>query len=104
MVSVSPTGLNPAVYADFDAALALAAKYDLAYDFVLFNSPSKLPQGWINDPENGQGNLKSVVYIAILKSFKEHGIRIPYPQREVRMRAGPERASDRASVGQVFPS
>src|SRR5438067_8752460 len=28
-----PTGLNPAVYADFDAALALANQYDLVYDF-----------------------------------------------------------------------
>jgi small-conductance mechanosensitive channel len=59
---------------------------------------------WINDPENGQGNLKSVVYIAILKSFKEHGIQIPYPQREVRVLAGPEHASAGGSGGQVFLS
>ncbi len=34
----TPTGLNPNVYTDLDAALAEAAKYDIIYDFVLFGS------------------------------------------------------------------
>ena len=34
----TPTGLNPAVYTDIDAALAEAAKYGVFYDFVLFGS------------------------------------------------------------------
>jgi small-conductance mechanosensitive channel len=38
---------------------------------------------WINDPEMGQGNLKSALNIAIWKAFRDNGIRIPYPQREV---------------------
>jgi small-conductance mechanosensitive channel len=40
---------------------------------------------WILDPENGQLNLRSDLNRAIFKSFAEHGIRIPYPQRELRL-------------------
>lgn len=43
---------------------------------------------WINDPENGQGNLKSTLNIAIWKTFGDKGIRIPYPQRVVRIVGG----------------
>ncbi len=46
----APSGLNPRVYADFDAALDLAQTYDLYYDFVLFSSPSALPSSWMADP------------------------------------------------------
>ncbi len=52
--SGAPTGLNPNVYADFDAALALADQYDLAYDFVLFSAPSAVPGGWFSDPTQRQ--------------------------------------------------
>lgn len=40
---------------------------------------------WILDPENGQLNLRSDLNRAIFRSFAEHGIRIPYPQRELRI-------------------
>lgn len=40
---------------------------------------------WIIDPENGQQNLKSALYLAIWKRFQQAGITIPYPQREVRV-------------------
>ncbi|MBV9596821.1 MAG: cellulase family glycosylhydrolase [Chloroflexi bacterium] len=52
--SGAPTGLNPAVYTDFDAALALADRYDLAYDFVLFSGPTAVPGGWFTDPTQRQ--------------------------------------------------
>jgi hypothetical protein len=52
--SGTPTGLNPAVYADFDAALTLADKYDLAYDFVLFSGPTAVPHAWLEDPNQRQ--------------------------------------------------
>jgi hypothetical protein len=45
-----PTGLNPAVYADFDAALQLAEQYDLYYNFVLFGGPSGFPATWRTNP------------------------------------------------------
>ncbi|MFT5034704.1 MAG: small-conductance mechanosensitive channel [Litorivivens sp.] len=40
---------------------------------------------WVLDPENGQQNIRSLVNVAILKSLKEHGIQIPYPQRVVHL-------------------
>lgn len=40
---------------------------------------------WIADPENGQLALKSEIYLALWKAFKQHGISIPFPQRELRM-------------------
>jgi small-conductance mechanosensitive channel len=38
---------------------------------------------WINDPENGQLNLRSALNQAIWRSFRAHGIEIPVPQRNV---------------------
>lgn len=40
---------------------------------------------WINDPENGQNNLRSALYRRIWREFQTQGIKIPYPQREVRL-------------------
>jgi small-conductance mechanosensitive channel len=39
---------------------------------------------WIRDPENGQGNVKSDVNLAILRTLDEAGVEIPFPQRVVR--------------------
>ncbi|MFZ2986527.1 mechanosensitive ion channel family protein [Ideonella sp.] len=40
---------------------------------------------WIRDAENGQGNARSEVNLAILALFNRLGIDIPYPQRVLRM-------------------
>ena len=48
---------------------------------------------WINDPENGQGNLKSDLNIGIWKAFVQQGIEIPYPTREIRIIDAPQRDS-----------
>ena len=47
---------------------------------------------WIVDPENGQGNLKSAVNLAVLRALREHGIEIPFPQRVVHAAMAPGRA------------
>ncbi len=39
---------------------------------------------WIEDPHNGQGNVRSDVNLAILRTLGESGVEIPYPQRVVR--------------------
>lgn len=39
---------------------------------------------WIDDPENGQGNVRSEVNLAILALLRREGVGIPYPQRVVR--------------------
>ncbi len=44
---------------------------------------------WINDLENGQGNLRSDINLAILRALRAQGIDIPYPQRVVHTRALP---------------
>ncbi|MHB1592129.1 MAG: mechanosensitive ion channel family protein [Sulfuricella sp.] len=43
---------------------------------------------WINDPEQGQLNLKSDINLEIWRKFQEAGIEIPYPQRDVRIISG----------------
>jgi small-conductance mechanosensitive channel len=40
---------------------------------------------WINDPENGQLNLRSALNQRILRAFRANGIQMPYPQRDVRI-------------------
>ena len=46
---------------------------------------------WIHDPENGVNNVRSEAYLKIWRYFREAGISIPYPQRDVRLI--PERAA-----------
>ena len=41
---------------------------------------------WIDDPTNGVTNIKGEVLLALWDSLNEHGIEIPMPQREVRVR------------------
>jgi small-conductance mechanosensitive channel len=42
---------------------------------------------WIGDPENGQGNVKSEVNLAVLDLLQAEGVEIPYPQRVVRVQS-----------------
>jgi small-conductance mechanosensitive channel len=68
-------GRVPRVIADPAPGVQLAAfssdGMDLAINF------------WIRDPENGQGNVKSEVNLAVLDVFDREGIEIPFPQRVV---------------------
>ncbi|MCK9382333.1 MAG: mechanosensitive ion channel [Sulfuritalea sp.] len=45
---------------------------------------------WVADPEQGVGNLRSEINLAIWREFKQAGIAIPFPQREVRILGGAE--------------
>jgi small-conductance mechanosensitive channel len=40
---------------------------------------------WIEDPDQGIGGLRSDLYAEIWRAFRQQGIEIPFPQREVRM-------------------
>lgn len=40
---------------------------------------------WISDPEEGRGNVISDINIAIWRAFRENGIIIPFPQRDVHL-------------------
>jgi small-conductance mechanosensitive channel len=41
---------------------------------------------WIEDPEQGVTNMRGAVMLKLWDAFKEHGIQIPYPHREVIMK------------------
>ena len=56
-------------------------------------------QFWIEDPQNGQGNVRSDVNFAVLKGLRAAGIDIPYPQRVVRMVGPGPSASGTAATG-----
>ena len=47
-----PTGVDPNVYPDIDAALELAETYDLYYTFVIFSGPDGIPQSWMTNPSH----------------------------------------------------
>ncbi|MGC3982719.1 MAG: mechanosensitive ion channel [Steroidobacteraceae bacterium] len=42
---------------------------------------------WISDPQEGVNNVRSDVNRAIWKLFKQHGIRIPVPQHDVKVKS-----------------
>ena len=44
---------------------------------------------WISDPEGGVGNVRSDVLNRVWWLFKEHGVEIPFPQRDVQVKSWP---------------
>ncbi len=56
---------------------------------------------WIGDPDNGQGNVRSDVNLAVLRALRERGVDIPYPQRvvHVQQEAPPPRPALPAQTG-----
>jgi small-conductance mechanosensitive channel len=58
-------------------------------------------QFWIRDPENGQGNVKSAVNLAVLDVLNREQVEIPYPQRVVHARVSRERDPQRELSGPV---
>jgi small-conductance mechanosensitive channel len=51
---------------------------------------------WIGDAHNGVQNVKSAVLLRIWELFREAGVRVPYPQREVSLRS----VADGVSLGE----
>ena len=57
---------------------------------------------WIRDPMNGRANVTSDLSLGIWDRFAEHGIEIPYPQRDLHLRTpGSFQLSDDGKVEQV---
>jgi small-conductance mechanosensitive channel len=46
---------------------------------------------WIGDAQNGVQNVKSDVLLQIWDRFKQRGVRVPYPQRDLHIRSSAER-------------
>lgn len=49
------------------------------------NSVDYVLRFWIGDATGGLTNVRGQVFLALWDAFKEHGISIPFPQREVRL-------------------
>ena len=88
--------------ADVRQAMDLCIKAALNCPRVLENPAPKCPikgfgdnsvdielRFWVADPANGVTNIKSAVYLEIWDLFHEHGIEIPYPQRDIHIKSGP---------------
>ncbi len=45
---------------------------------------------WINDPVNGVVNVRSEILLGMWDKFHEHGISIPFPQRDLHIKSGSE--------------
>jgi small-conductance mechanosensitive channel len=56
---------------------------------------------WIRDAENGQGNVKSAVNLAVLDILNAEGVEIPFPQRVVHAVISRERQGDGEAEGRV---
>ena len=68
---------------------------DSSVDFVL--------RFWINDPREGLTNIRGKVLLAVWDTFQEHGIKIPFPHREVIMKT-PVEVSGSALPSLALPS
>lgn len=53
---------------------------------------------WIGDPENGSGNVRSDVNLAVLRALNERGVEIPFPQRVVHGLPAADPAQQRPSA------
>ena len=51
---------------------------------------------WIDDPHNGQMNVRSEVNMQVLAALRAAGVGIPYPQRVVHLQQDPPAAQARA--------
>jgi small-conductance mechanosensitive channel len=42
---------------------------------------------WVDDPEAGRANILSEVLLNVWDKFHEHGIEIPFPQRDLHIKS-----------------
>jgi small-conductance mechanosensitive channel len=73
---------NPRVLAEPEPAVRLMEFADSGIALEL--------RVWLSDPEEGIGNVRSDINLAIWRGFRAAGITIPYPQRDVHLRQVPE--------------
>ena len=59
---------------------------------------------WIGDPENGQGNVRSDVNLAVLDLLNAEGIEIPFPQRVMHARPGDGAAAAAVAAAGAAPN
>ena len=58
---------------------------------------------WISDPEEGMSNIRSDVLKRVWHIFKENGIEIPFPQRDLNLRRNEQFDQLLSAIGQRSP-
>jgi small-conductance mechanosensitive channel len=56
-------------------------------------------QLWIRDPEEGIGNVRSDYLKTLWRLFRDNGVQVPFPQRDLNLRDTPELRSLIAALG-----
>lgn len=70
------------VHSDPAPSVWLSAFGDSAIQFEI--------QLWIDDPEAGTNNIRSDVLKRIWALFREHGVKLPFPQRDIHVKEWPD--------------
>jgi small-conductance mechanosensitive channel len=78
-IAIEAAATVPRVSSERTPVCWLTAFGDSSLDFVL--------RFWIRDPSAGLTNVRGLVLLALWDAFKAHGIKIPYPHREVILRS-----------------
>ncbi len=76
-VAVEAAQTVPRVLSERDVKCHITGFGDSSIDYVL--------RVWIHDAQEGLASVRGGIYLALWDAFKENGITIPFPQREVRM-------------------
>ncbi|MCE0506396.1 mechanosensitive ion channel [Roseivivax sp. GX 12232] len=84
-IAVEAAAATNRVLADRPPVCHIVGFGDSSVDYIL--------RFWIRDPTGGLTNIRGNVYLALWDAFQEHGISIPFPQREVRVLEGSELAT-----------
>jgi small-conductance mechanosensitive channel len=79
-IMVAAARAQPRVLADPEPAILLREFADSGINLEL--------GFWVEDQEKGVGGLRSDINLAIWREFKQAGIAIPFPQREIRILGG----------------
>ena len=79
---------------DLDATIELLCAAIAAVPRVLADPPAQVQLSafasdgleltlsfWIGDPHHGEGNVRSEVNLAVLRTLRQAGVEIPFPQR-----------------------
>lgn len=76
-VAIEAAKAVPRVLPERPVACHITGFGDSSIDYVL--------RIWIRDAQEGLASVRGGIYLALWDAFKENGISIPFPQREVRM-------------------
>lgn len=76
-IAIAAVKTVPRVMSNRQAVCWVTGFGDHAIDYVL--------RFWIDDAAKGLTNVRGQVYLALWDAFKDQGITIPFPQREVRL-------------------